>query len=74
MVAIIKLKLHLLMAKSRMTQKELIAQSGMSSATISNLYNEKIKRLDFDTLEKLCEIFDCKVEDLIEYIPDKSKN
>lgn len=72
MVAIIKLKLHLLMAQSRMTQKELIAQSGMSSATISNLYNEKIKRLDFDTLEKLCKIFNCKVEDLIEYIPDEN--
>lgn len=60
------------MAQSRMTQKELIAQSGMSSATISNLYNEKIKRLDFDTLEKLCKIFNCKVEDLIEYIPDEN--
>lgn len=67
----IKLKLHLLMAQSRMTQKELIIKSGMSSATISNLYNEKVKRLDFDTLGKLCKLFNCKVEDLIEYIPDE---
>lgn len=69
----IKLKLHLLMAQSRMSQKELIAQTGMSSATVSNLYNEKVKRLDFDTLEKLCKLFNCKVQDLIEYIPDEEK-
>ena len=54
-----------------MTITEVSKRTGMSNSTISHLYNEKVKRLDFDTLEKLCELFNCKVQDLIEYIPDK---
>lgn len=67
----IKNHLSKIMGEKRMTITEVSKRTGMSNTTISNLYNEKVKRLDFDTLEKLCELFDCKVQDLIEYIPDK---
>lgn len=66
----IKCHLSRIMGEKRITQKEVIEKTGLSSATVSNLYNEKVKRLDFDTLEKLCKLFNCKVQDLIEYIPD----
>ena len=59
------------MDEKRITITEVAKSTGMSASTISNLYNEKVKRLDFDTLEKLCEFFNCNIEDIIEYIPDK---
>ncbi|CAL7893853.1 helix-turn-helix transcriptional regulator [Fusobacterium necrophorum] len=67
----IKNYLSKLMGEKRYSIIEVSQKTGMSPTTISNLYNEKVKRLDFDTLEKLCKLFNCKVEDLIEYIPDE---
>ncbi len=67
----IKNHLSKLMGEKRITITEVAKSTGMSASTISNLYNEKVKRLDFDTLEKLCEFFNCNIEDIIEYIPDK---
>ena len=67
----IKNHLSKLMGEKRYTITEVSKVTGMSNTTISNLYNEKVKRLDFDTLEKLCKLFNCNVQDLIEYIPDE---
>lgn len=66
----IKNHLSKLMGEKRYSIVEVAKKTGMSTSTISNLYNEKVKRLDFDTLEKLCQLFNCNVQDLIEYIPD----
>ena len=67
----IKNHLSKLMGEKRYTITEVSKVTGMSNTTISNLYNEKVKRLDFDTLEKLCKLFNCNVQDLIEYIPNE---
>ncbi len=67
----IKNHLSKLMGEKRITITEVAKSTGMSASTISNLYNEKVKRLDFDTLEKLCEFFNCNIQDIIEYIPNK---
>ena len=70
----IKNHLSKLMGVKRYSIVDVSKLTGMSTSTISNLYNEKVKRLDFDTLEKLCKLFNCKVQDLIEYIPDDDSN
>ncbi len=66
------LKNHLskLMGEKRYTIVEVSRKTGLTTSTISNLYNDKVKRLDFDTLEKLCKLFNCQPNDLFEYIPD----
>jgi putative transcriptional regulator len=35
--------------------------------TITLLYHEKAKRIDFEVLDKLCKYFDCQVGDIIEF-------
>lgn len=35
--------------------------------TVSNQYNDKATRVDFDTLDKLCRLFDCDVGDLLQW-------
>jgi putative transcriptional regulator len=40
--------------------------------TITLLYYEKAKRIDFDVLNKLCKYFECSVSDILEY-NDKKK-
>ena len=34
---------------------------------------EVSRKTDFDTLEKLCKLFNCQPNDLFEYIPDKTQ-
>lgn len=36
--------------------------------TIALLYYEKAKKVDLDVLNKLCRYFNCKVEDILEFI------
>ncbi|AKC57516.1 hypothetical protein FSDG_00756 [Fusobacterium animalis 7_1] len=69
------LKNHLskLMGEKRYTIIEVSRKTGLTTSTISNLYNDKVKRLDFDTLEKLCKLFNCQPNDLFEYIPDENQ-
>jgi putative transcriptional regulator len=35
---------------------------------ISLLYYEKAKRIDFETIEKLCRFFQCRIEELFEVV------
>ena len=67
------LKNHLskLMGEKRYSIVEVSRRTGLTTSTISNLYNDKVKRLDFDTLEKICKLFNCQPNDLFEYIPDE---
>lgn len=39
-----------------------------------NTYNRLKKRqpVSFDTLDTLCSLFHCRIEDIIEYIPDNT--
>lgn len=60
---------------------ELIKQSGMSKTKFSyradmqmsqvNAYcNNTIKRLDVDVLVRICDTLDCRLKDLLEYVPE----
>ena len=40
---------------------------GINRNTITLLYYEKAKRIDFEVLDKLCEYFGCSVGDILEY-------
>ncbi|OJU18498.1 MAG: Cro/Cl family transcriptional regulator [Clostridiales bacterium 43-6] len=64
-----KIKCHLstLMGKNKLTIKDVCEKTGLARNTISFLYHEKVKRIDFETLVKLCTFFDCKVEDILEF-------
>ena len=69
------LKNHLskLMGEKRYSIVEVSRRTGLTTSTISNLYNDKVKRLDFDTLEKLCKLLNCNTQDILEYIPDETQ-
>ena len=65
-------KLRFLMAVKRINSiKELTDLSGLSRPPLDKLYKEqKLETLTLETLAKVCDVFDCKLSDLIEYIPD----
>lgn len=42
--------------------------TGLHRNTITLLYNETATRVDIETVEKLCILFNCSVGDLFEYV------
>ena len=40
--------------------------SGLNRSTISLLYHETATRVDLETIDRLCQLFECEVGDLFE--------
>ena len=58
--------LSTLMGKMRYSIQDVHEKTGLSRNTISNFYNDKAVRIDYDTVEKLCGLFDCGLDDLFQ--------
>ena len=56
--------LSVLMGKHRYNIQNVHEQTGLARRTISTLYNDKATRIDFSTVEKLCQLFSCGIEQL----------
>lgn len=54
-----------LMEKKGISQYRLV-NSGISHSTLARL--KKNQPVNIDTIDKLCKILECKVEDIIEYV------
>lgn len=59
-------KLSTLMGSKRFSIQDVHDQTGLSRNTISNLYNDKASRIDYDTADKLCKLFKCSMNDLFD--------
>ena len=44
-------------------------QTGLHRNTITLLYDETANRVELETLDRLCQLFDCSVGDLFERLP-----
>lgn len=63
----IKCKLSVLMGKEKYRIQDVHLKTGLSRATVSNLYHDRMERIDYSTLGKLCELFKCNVGELLEF-------
>lgn len=65
--------LSTLMGKRRYSIQDVHKLTGLSRSTVSSLYNDKATRIDFDTLEKLCGLFECNASELFEVCYDATE-
>lgn len=59
-----KCNLSTLMGQSRYSIQDVHIKTGLARSTVTQLYHDKATRIDFDTIEKLCCLFDCEISDL----------
>ncbi len=59
--------LSTLMGKKRYTIQDVHDKTRLARTTISNLYHDKATRIDYETIEKLCELFNCEIKELLEF-------
>jgi len=67
----IKCHLSKLMGEKKLKASEVARITGLHRNTVTLLYKETATRVDLETIEKLCELFNCQVSDLFEYVADK---
>ena len=63
----IEINLDVMMAKRKISLKELSERVGITEANPSILKNNKAKAIRFSTLEALCEVLECQPADLMTY-------
>lgn len=66
----IRIYLSRLLGEKRWSQADLARQTGIRPTTISEMYHEFIPRITVEHLNKICAALECKLDELIEYVPD----
>lgn len=64
-------KVSVMIGTRRMTVADVAKKAGISYEAVRRLYDGSAKRVDFDTLAKLCDVLNCGVGDLLEYQKEK---
>lgn len=59
--------LDVMMAKRKISLKELASKVGITEANLSVLKSGKAKAVRFTTLEAICKELDCKPGDILDY-------
>lgn len=54
----------------RVTLTELSAATGINRVTLSRMVNLRGHSTVTENLDKLCKFFECRLEDVAEYVPD----
>ena len=60
-----------MMAKRKISSQELAEKVGITQANLSILKTNKGKAIRFSTLNKICEVLDCKPGDILDYGRDE---
>lgn len=66
----IRIKLSEVLGRKKMTRKKLSELIGVRPNTIGDLYNEKVRKIDLDLLDRMCTVLECSVSDLLEHVTE----
>lgn len=59
-------RLDVMLALRKMKSKDLATRIGLSEQQLSQLRQGHVKGVRFETLDKICEVLDCKPGDLLD--------
>lgn len=66
----IRCHLARLMGERKMRISDVMRETGLSRTTVTLLYKETALKVDLEALDKLCELFNCSLSDLLEQVPN----
>lgn len=60
-------RLSTLLGERRIKMAELSRMTGVSKTTINAMYHDRVREIDYDVLECICEALDGGLSDILEY-------
>ncbi len=60
--------LDVMLAKRKMSSQELAEKVGITQTNLSILKTNKARAIRFSTLDKICEVLECKPGDILDYV------
>lgn len=68
----IKCHLSRLMGEKKVRISDVARETGLHRGIVTLLYEETAQRIDVNAMNALCKYFDCKIEELFEYVDDEA--
>ena len=68
----VKIKLDALLNEKGLSKNKLSHRAEMQRTQINNYCKNKITRLDIDVLARICTVLECRIEDLLEFVPNEN--
>lgn len=59
--------------KYSISQRKLAKITGIRLSTINSMCQNKTQRIDRDHLDKICEVLDCEITDILKHIKEQSE-
>ncbi len=69
----IRVDLDVMMAMRRISLNELSQKVGITPANLSILKNNRAKAIRFSTLDAICDVLNCRVEDILVHEEEETK-
>lgn len=69
----IHIKIDAIMQDRDLSRTKLSQLAFLQRKQLNKLINGEAARVDFDVLARLCAALECRIEDILEYIPEKRK-
>lgn len=61
-------RLSTLLGERRIKMAELSRMTGVSKTTINAMYHDRVRKIDYGVLERICKELDCGLSDILEYV------
>ena len=65
----IRIKLDTLLTEKGVSRTKLCQRAEMQMTQLNKYYRNTVTRLDTDVLARLCTALDCRIEDILEFVP-----
>ena len=66
----VKCKLEDLLWSKKLKMADVVKMTGISKTTIHAMYHDRVTKIDYGVIDRLCKALDCGISDLLEYLPD----
>lgn len=60
--------------RRRVTLQEIAEATGLNRMTLSKLANQHGANVQTDVVDKLCSYFGCRIEELVEHVPEAARD